>query len=306
MVVFSYLLAYYFWAKTFRIVKASSPNEFQAQRFFVSFRIGLIWVDFYLKEMMLQIKAAFGCCFVCLSYLFSQDAQARVRSEKFHFDNFVAATQFKFQPASQIVSSGENSPGTAVPQGISEADRLYIQLAHTPHDTNRVLLLNDLALMYRFNKPDSAVKLAQEASQLATTLNYPKGECQAFNIMGESMRFQGEFLKALGAQLQALRISRENGFKSREANSLAYVGMVYIEMKEYRQGLFYLRQAQELFDSLNIPVMSSFTLSNIGNAYRGMDLLDSALWFQRQAILKSKGSAPHSLKALIFTSMGAV
>jgi signal transduction histidine kinase len=252
------------------------------------------------------MRAAFGCCFVCLLYLFSRDARAHLRSDKLFLDKIVSTKNFKFQPALQIDSSSKNSPGTKARQVTSKADSLYIQLAHTPNDTTRVLLLNDLALMYRFNQPDSAVKLAEEAGQLATSLNYPKGECQAFNIMGESMRFQGEFLKALEAQLQALRISRKNGFKSREANSLAYAGMVYIEMKEYRQGLFYLQQAQKLFDRLNIPVMSSFALSNIGNAYKGMNLLDSALWFQQQAIVKSKGSAPHSLKALILTSTGAV
>ena len=252
------------------------------------------------------MKAAFGCCFVCLSYLFSQDARAHLRSDKLLFDKVVSAKHFKFQAAFQIDSTNKNSLGPGPQQVPAKTDSLYIQLAHTPSDTTRVLLLNDLALTYRFNKPDSAVKLAQEAGQLATSLNYPKGECQAFNIMGESMRFQGEFLKALEAQLQALRISRENGFKSREANSLAYVGMVYVEMKEYRQGLSYLRRAQKLFDRLNIPIMSSFTLSNIGNAYKGMNLLDSALWFQQQAIVKSKGLAPHSLKALVFTSIGAV
>jgi hypothetical protein len=191
--------------------------KIDARRFFVSFRIGFNGFDFYLKEMMLQMKAAFGCCFVCLSYLFSQNARAHLRSDKVFFNNVVSTKHFEFQSALQIDSSSKNSPGTRPLQVTSAVDSLYIQLARTHRDTTRVLLLNDLALMYRFNKPDSAVKLAQEARQLATSLNYPKGECQAFNIMGESMRFQGEFLKALEAQLHALRISRENGFKSRES-----------------------------------------------------------------------------------------
>lgn len=252
------------------------------------------------------MNAPFACSIFCLACLFAPHVRAALPSGVLSLEMVGPMRHAEMRSVTQVSWAGKTESGLRPQQFTTTRDTINRQEPYAAADTTRVLLLNDLAISYRFNKPDSAVKLAQRAYQLAKSLDYPKGECQALNIMGESMRFQGELLKALEVQLQALRISRAKGYKSREANSLAYVGMIYIEMKEHRHGLVYLEQARKLFDQLDIPVMSSFTLSNIGNAYKEMNRLDSALWFHQQAILRSKGLPVHSLQAFIMTSVGAV
>jgi hypothetical protein len=73
----------------------------------------------------------------------------------------------------------------------TERDNLRRQLKQVRPDTNGVVLLNTLAAIYRFNKPDSAVLLIQQALDLSRKLNFARGEARALSAYGEALRFRG-------------------------------------------------------------------------------------------------------------------
>jgi signal transduction histidine kinase len=196
-------------------------------------------------------------------------------------------------------------------------DSLRQSLAQTRSDTNRVLLLLDLASTYRFSKPDSALLLSKEALQLAQQLGFASGEIQAQNIRGETLGYLGELPQGLEAQFDALRISRRHHAKNEESNTLAFIGLIYVEMSEYRQGLNYLQQARQLnkrilekeTDKILVftsQIMGSFIVSNIGYTYERMNKLDSAMFFQKQAYALSLSLNQPNLRPLILTRLGVV
>ena len=154
-------------------------------------------------------------------------------------------------------------------------------------DSSDVIWLIDMAGMYRFSNPDSSIILAKEALHLAQELNIKKGEGYALITLGEDFRLIGDFPQGLEHLFNALRIGRGIGDHEMEENSLSFIGIAYIDLGEYRQGLNYLYQAEKIHNKLpenSIRGLNSFRLSYIGQAYEKMNMLDSALFFQQQAL----------------------
>jgi len=183
-------------------------------------------------------------------------------------------------------------------------------------DSSDVIWLIDVAGMYRFSNPDSSIILAEEALHLAQQLNFTIGEGHALITLGENFRLIGDFPQGLGHLFNALRIGRNIGDHEMEENSLSFIGIAYIDLGEYRQGLNYLYQAEKIHENFprnRIRGLNSFRLSYIGGAYEEMNMLDSALFFQQQALyfqqqLQGSGiDVPFSpLKATILTRLGDI
>ncbi len=176
-------------------------------------------------------------------------------------------------------------------------------------DSTKVLSLLANAQKYYFAKPDSSLIFSRQALALAQKIGFKKGEKQALNMSGEALRFLGEFPQALEMQLKAREINKENGDRFGEANTLGFIGFVYADLMEYREALNYLNQANTIYQDFSDPIMISFNLSNIGNAYEGLKMMDSALIFQKKAEEKSaqlKMTELGNLKILIATRLGIV
>lgn len=166
---------------------------------------------------------------------------------------------------------------------VGVADSLKKLLAESRQDTMQVLLLIGLANNYQFSKSDSAIILVNKAIEQARRLHFEEGEIRALARLGEIMRVRGEFAQALEAHFRALRLSRQSHNLKEEANTLSYAAVVYNELGEYREALNYLFQSEKIYESIS-QLLSGFGFSNIGNAYEKLNMLDSALYFQRQAL----------------------
>ncbi len=190
-----------------------------------------------------------------------------------------------------------------------KADSLEKLLLQTPQDTTRVLLLVQLTLRNTFFKSDTALILARQAIALAQKLGFSKGEIRALIRLGEARRLRGEYPQALEEQLMALQLSRQTHNSEEEANAFKFIGLIYIDLGEYRHGLNYLFQSMEISKRIH-QQFSAVGLSNIGNAYEKMGKLDSALYYQQQALASRAGElggAPDEfLRANILTRLGII
>ncbi|MEP7374744.1 MAG: ATP-binding protein [Chitinophagaceae bacterium] len=185
---------------------------------------------------------------------------------------------------------------------IAETDSLKRLLAQASPDTTRVVLLNRLAGLYRFNKPDSAIILIQQGLQLARKLNYTRGEVRALSAFGEALRFQGEYPTAMATEFEALRISRNSHDPEPEATSLTVIGSIYIQLNEFQQGLSYFRRALKINERLEQT--NILALSSIGDAYEKMNQLDSASFYQEQAYSRLKALPRGNLASLVTMRLG--
>jgi two-component system NtrC family sensor kinase len=195
----------------------------------------------------------------------------------------------------------------------NEIDSLMNIINRQRKDTNEVIAKINLVGFYLFINPDSAIIMGRQAVDLARTLNYSTGEANALSLLGECLHLVGDFPQALECQFNALRISREIKDQDIESNSLDFIGIAYVDLGEYRQGLTYLYQAKKINDKFSLnsnKMMGAFRLSNIGHAYEKLGMRDSALFFQQQAQILShvlSHDLPHSPEtALILTRLGVI
>src|SRR4051812_29285388 len=130
-------------------------------------------------------------------------------------------------------------------------DSLNKLLAKTGQDTNRVLLLIELAGHYQFFNTDTALSLLDEAIALTRKINFTKGDVKAISRQGEVHRGRGEFPQVLADELTAVQLSRKYNYRETEAESLTFIGFIYLNLGEYRQALNYLFQAKKTYDNIS-------------------------------------------------------
>ena len=172
-------------------------------------------------------------------------------------------------------------------------------------DTAKVRELIETAQRLRFFKPDSSVLFAENALQLSHLINYKQGAIAAHNTLGEYHRVSGNYPESLEHLFMALQISTETGDSIQAAEALGFIGITYLNLREYQTALNYLFQAYTKKDILQVP-MVGFILANTGIAYREMNMLDSALIFQKMAWSVAQNSTMLPGKAFVLREMGNV
>ncbi len=187
---------------------------------------------------------------------------------------------------------------------LTYTDSLKRLLAQSHRDTNRVNLLLDLCYAYYFQKPDTSLIYSDSAASLSNELNFVKGEIEALNNAGESLRFLGDYPRSLRLQFRALELARKINDAGREANSMGFIGFTYIEFKEYRQALTYLFSSRNKNRQSKNQLKETFDLTNIGHAYDFLGITDSALYYQQLSYKTYTGLTHGPLKSLILTRLG--
>ena len=172
-------------------------------------------------------------------------------------------------------------------------------------DTARVMKLIETAQRYRFFKPDSSVIYANEALQTSRSINYKKGEAAAYSTLGEYHRVSGNYPEALENLFKSLQISSETGDTTGIGEVQGFIGITYLNLKEHQTALHYLFQAYAKKQHLMGP-MRGFILANTGIAYQEMNMLDSALIYEKMAWSIAQNTQMAPGKAFVLRETGNI
>ena len=208
---------------------------------------------------------------------------------KFFFIISIVLTGFFFY------SNGQN------PQVVDSLKQL---LAKTGQDTNRVKLLMQIGNEYFFTRPDTARLISEKALALSRELHYERGVIANLNELAEATRFLGNYPLALKLNFEALQMNREMKDINGEARTMSFIGITYLEFREYRLGLEYLLSANKLDKETHNQLSETFSLTNIANAYDLLKMPDSALYYSKLSNETYKGLTHGPLRSLILTRMG--
>jgi len=183
-------------------------------------------------------------------------------------------------------------------------DSLNQLLAKSGQDTNRVKLLMQIGNEYFFTKPDTARLIAEKALALSRELHYVRGVIDNLNELAEATRFLGNYPLALKLNFEALQMNREMKDINGEERTMSFIGITYLEFREYRRGLEYLLSANKLDKETHNQLMETFNLTTIANAYDLLKMPDSALYYSKLAYKTYTGLTHGPLRSLILTRMG--
>ncbi len=173
------------------------------------------------------------------------------------------------------------------------------------NDTATVKKLIEKAQHNRFFNPDSSVAYAHEALKLSQLINFKKGEVAAYFTIAEYHRVSGNYPESLENLFKANQISLEIGDITSIAETQGFIGITYLNLKEYQTALHYLFQAYAQKDLLDAP-MTGFILANTGIAYQEMNMLDSALIYHKMSWSIARNTQMAPGKAFVLRETGNV
>ncbi len=187
---------------------------------------------------------------------------------------------------------------------INTKDSLKILLQKGKQDTNRVIQLVDLGQANRAVKPDTSLRLAEEALTLSKRIGYSKGEASAYHLMGNAYRIIGNRPKAMEAILLGLKINEKMDNKEGMQVDLLQLGIIYKELEDYHEAIAYLSQAKKIDSELNNK--NPFIFLNLGDTYLRLKQYDSARFYTQQGYEIANKNNALLAQANILSVMGGI
>ncbi len=163
-------------------------------------------------------------------------------------------------------------------------DSLQHQLAIAKDDTSRINTQIQLCYVYRLGNTDSSLLYGQQALKSSQQIKYPKGEIRALSYMSITMNQLGNLPKVLEMAFKALQIAKANHLENKAGGALNALGETYIILKDYPKAISYLQQQKLIGITNGIEEAIAYASYDIGYAYEEMNQLDSAFYYEQQAI----------------------
>jgi signal transduction histidine kinase len=178
---------------------------------------------------------------------------------------------------------GSEARALPAPTQSRAVDSLRRLLAQPQPDTMRVALLCQISDQLWTQRTDSAAVYALKALTLARSMGYRHGEGEALNRLGAALR-ESNLARALEVFQQSLRIAQATHDQALEAQNLRSIGIIYVYLRDKRQGLDYYFRALRIGQRLGDERRMVIELSNIGLAYDLFNQLDSSRAYQERAL----------------------
>lgn len=159
----------------------------------------------------------------------------------------------------------------------AEADSLRALVSErTTEDTNRVNTLLALAWTLRVEAPEEAIERSNEAYELSTKIDFPRGKATAQSTIGVIEYRRGNLPDALEAHLQALQLREQIGDQNGVGKSYINLGNIYTDMGNLQEAMKYYSKALEIFEAGGDEERTAMACLNIGGLYLAMDDNDRA------------------------------
>ncbi|HXB90748.1 MAG TPA: ATP-binding protein [Puia sp.] len=161
-------------------------------------------------------------------------------------------------------------------------------LAAARTDSDRIRILLELSYIEVQNHPDSAMAIAQQAYDIAQKTNDLRGMEFGLAEMGLGLRYFANYPRALDCELKSLQLAeRLNDIKG-FATVYGFLGAIYFDQGYWEQALFNSKKAVSYSLLLNDPFWNLVDLNGLGHAFALAGQLDSALFYEEQAIRINK------------------
>ena len=152
---------------------------------------------------------------------------------------------------------------------------------------------------------DGAIGFYEEALAIRRDLQKPKLLANALNSLGKAYRGKGDFDKAYTYYAEALEINKKGGDPVQLMKTYNSLGTVSGLNNDHQESLSYYRLGDSILIALNDYRKRAVIHQNIGLAFRGINDLDSALWYLHSSLKIKKDSSfsPMSIAPVSYTHL---
>jgi two-component sensor histidine kinase len=153
-------------------------------------------------------------------------------------------------------------------QESTKVDSLLTELKNSDEDTNRVNILNSLAVELRRKTPDDATKYAKDALLLSQDLNFIEGLGDSYLSIGRIHHVQFKLTEARSNYMKAFSIYKEIGTYEEVADVSNKIGITYGIQGDYEKALEFFNKSLEANKELDAKSRMADCLNNMGNVYK--------------------------------------
>ena len=157
------------------------------------------------------------------------------------------------------------------------ADSLLQLLPLAPNDTNKVILLNDIAWEFKFEQPTQAREHLAQSIALSQQLGFLKGEGQAYNFLGVIATIHGEPDLALSNYQKAIEIRQQLGDRKGVASIHNNLGNIYLQQNNYKDAIAEFKQSLRVREELNDSLRVARVTHNLAKVFESMGDYSEAL-----------------------------
>ncbi|MGA1866574.1 MAG: hypothetical protein ACMUFK_03810 [Thermoplasmatota archaeon] len=194
-----------------------------------------------------------------------------------------------------ISDHGEYLLGRGYPQIIDALDIMSDSITDPATGVRMLLLRSDSERLH--GNVESAVRLLDEASELAMTVKGMKGvNSQPFLLSRILRRFaemkdiQKSGIEVLELYLRSLTLVKRSGEKEEMAKVYSDTGMAYLGIREFEHAISNLRKALEIYNELGLERGVAQTRTELGMVYfRKLELANSLRELLHAALISREG-----------------
>jgi two-component system, LytTR family, sensor kinase len=186
-------------------------------------------------------------------------------------------------------------------------DSLKQVLLKMAFDTNKVNTLNELCRAYRTSAPDSARKYGEASLALALELNDYKGIATALNSIGAVYFFSDDYQTARSYQNRSLEYAWQYQFPTQQANALNSLALINQYEGDFVQAIEAYMQAMAIEETLENKKGIVKILANMALLYKSTgDYENSLVYAKRALMLNGKLPQSEKAQASIVNTIGLV
>jgi signal transduction histidine kinase/DNA-binding response OmpR family regulator len=169
--------------------------------------------------------------------------------------------------------------------GQSEVDSLRTALTTQAEDTNKVKTY--LYFFYTdlyYNNPDEVIQFTKQAAELSKTIDFPKGESDAYNTLGYMHRIRSQNDSALYYFQKGADIGEEINYTTGIADGHTGLGNTYNQMGEWQKAIPHFQQVIATAEAAHNEVLIASANNNIGNIYLSKGAYTKALEHYQKSV----------------------
>lgn len=158
----------------------------------------------------------------------------------------------------------------------------------TASDNEKLVILNNIALTYRYSNVKESEKYSKKLLKLALQLKDTQFESKALKHFGAIHYLKGNFLNSLEYFSQSLEIDKVNLDDSGISASLNNIGIIQSKLGDKKKSLENHLKAHDLFIKTKNQDGLSASYSNIGVLYKELEDFENAQKYYEKALAIAK------------------
>jgi len=185
--------------------------------------------------------------------------------------------------------------------------RLLLELKNSKEDTNKVIVLKDLALNLLRSNPKQSKKRAEESLELSKKLNYLKGIAASYNVFALIKEQEGSYVEAIDYYIKSLKIiEKEKNYNDINIAEIYYnIGNLYKLQQNYEDALKYFNKSYEIAIKIENHYMLAMVYNSLGLLYREIDDLEKAIEYHKKGIEEAELSGDNRMIAIISLNLAS-